>query len=316
MWAITSYFNPQRYANRLENYRTFRARLGVPLVAVELAYGEAFELEGGDADILLQVRGGDILWQKERLLNLGLAALPAEVEKFAWLDCDGIFEQDDWAEQTSRLLDEYAVVQPFSQVQDLHRGLLPEPGSNGERGAIAPSLASRLAAGLPLREVLTTQFRQFHESGCKHRFLGVGNAWASRKSLVEQAGLYDGLIMGGGDSGIAIATCGDFELIRETALLRGAHLDHYLAWARSFHVAVGGSVGCASGMLYHLWHGDIPDRNYANRHRGFLDFEFDPTRDIALDADGCWKWNSDKPAMHQYVREYFFSRCEEGAVAS
>ena len=76
LWAITSYFNPAGYRRRLANFRAFRARLSVPLVAVELAYGPEFELKAGDADILVQIRGRDVMWQKERLLNLALRSLP------------------------------------------------------------------------------------------------------------------------------------------------------------------------------------------------------------------------------------------------
>ena len=40
LWAITCYFNPVGYRRRLENYRMFRQRLKVPLVAVELSFDE------------------------------------------------------------------------------------------------------------------------------------------------------------------------------------------------------------------------------------------------------------------------------------
>ena len=66
MWAITSYFNPVGYRRRLSNYRTFRADLAVPLVAVELSFDGRFELTDDDADILIQLSGGAVLWQKDR----------------------------------------------------------------------------------------------------------------------------------------------------------------------------------------------------------------------------------------------------------
>ena len=56
LWAITCYFNPVGYRRRLENYRMFRQRLKVPLVAVELSFDEEFQLASGDADILVQLR--------------------------------------------------------------------------------------------------------------------------------------------------------------------------------------------------------------------------------------------------------------------
>ena len=51
LWAITCYFNPCQYKRRLQNYRVFRERAGIPLVAVELSYADQFELQAGDADI-------------------------------------------------------------------------------------------------------------------------------------------------------------------------------------------------------------------------------------------------------------------------
>ena len=93
-WAITSYFNPVGYQRRLQNYRTFRQYLAVPLVTVELSFNGRFQLEHGDAEILVQIPSADIMWQKERLLNLALKYLPESCEKLAWLDCDIVFEDD------------------------------------------------------------------------------------------------------------------------------------------------------------------------------------------------------------------------------
>src|SRR5262249_46941224 len=88
LWAISSYFNPAGFRRKLANYRLFRERLIVPLVTVELAYGPNFQLTEGDADVLVQIRGRDVMWQKERLLNLALQALPGECKNVVALDCD------------------------------------------------------------------------------------------------------------------------------------------------------------------------------------------------------------------------------------
>ena len=85
LWAITAYFNPAGFHNRLRNYRVFRENLGAPLVAVEFSHEGRFELCATDADILLQIAGGDVMWQKERLLNLALASLPSDCTHVAWI---------------------------------------------------------------------------------------------------------------------------------------------------------------------------------------------------------------------------------------
>ena len=98
IWAITSFFNPVRYKRRLLNYRVFRSQLRIPLVAVELSFDGQFELTESDADILIQVSGGAVLWQKERLLNIAVKSVPRDIENVALLDCDIMFDRKDWAE--------------------------------------------------------------------------------------------------------------------------------------------------------------------------------------------------------------------------
>ena len=115
LWAITSYFNPVGYRRRIENYRVFRQRLTVPLVTVELSFDGIFQLQRTDADVLVQIHGGDVMWQKERLLNIALQWLPSTCEKIAWLDCDVIFARHDWAELANRALDEYLSPPPLSR---------------------------------------------------------------------------------------------------------------------------------------------------------------------------------------------------------
>src|SRR5947207_7610362 len=125
LWAVTCYFNPLDYQRKLANYRVFRERLSVPLVAVELGYGPEFELENDDAEILVQLRGTDVLWQKERLLNLALDALPSGCRNVLWVDCDVVFGRDDLVEHTFRLLDRFVLVQPFSHLLRMPRDWQP-----------------------------------------------------------------------------------------------------------------------------------------------------------------------------------------------
>ncbi len=113
LWAITSYFNPRRYRRRLANYRTFRRQLAVPLVTVEWSCDGVFELRASDADILIRRSSPDLLWQKERLLNLAVGAVPKHVERIAWLDCDVVFGRPDWWQAALQLLERVVLVQLF-----------------------------------------------------------------------------------------------------------------------------------------------------------------------------------------------------------
>ncbi|HEY4408094.1 MAG TPA: hypothetical protein VGN55_25860 [Xanthobacteraceae bacterium] len=298
-WAITAYFNPMGYRRKHANYRLFRERLGVPLVAVELAYSPDFELGVDDAEILVKLRGRDILWQKERLLNVALRALPSSCTKVAWLDCDVIFAAEDWLERTSLLLDRVRLVQPFSHV---HR-MPPDWQPDWERAPDPEALRSvpfLIASGMPVATCLGTPASAIRCS--------PGYAWAANRRFLEEHQLYDACIVGGADTAIARAAYGRFE---DALRLQTLHAEHYLAWANPFHDAVRSSVAFVEGHLFHLWHGRTEHRRYRERNEGLRRFEFDPFTDVANDH-GAWRWNSEKPEMHAYVRDYFSARREDG----
>ena len=304
LWAITSYFNPQRYQRRLLNYRLFRERMTAPLIAVELALDGKFELRPDDADVMIQLPGRDVLWHKERLLNIALNAVPPDCRKIAWVDCDVVFQQHDWARLTSDLLDRAALVQPFRSVCELGRDVPLDNLDHPDNERRAHSLAYGLAVAAVEVDIPSQHMRL---KGCK-----PGLAWAARREVLQERGFYDACILGGGDRAMASAALGRFDYARQCLQMSPRWMEHYMAWARPHFESVRGSIGFLEGTLLHLWHGDLTDRRYMDRHRDFRQFDFDPAVDIAKDDHGCWRWNSDKPRMHQYVRDYFAARKEDG----
>jgi hypothetical protein len=82
IWAITAYFNPRKFQARLRNYRTFRCQLCIPLLTVEWSQDGDFQLGANEADQMVRVRGGDLMWQKERLLAIAATICPRSVTGF------------------------------------------------------------------------------------------------------------------------------------------------------------------------------------------------------------------------------------------
>ncbi len=309
LWVITSYFNPVGYRRRLANYRVFRERIGAPLVAVELSFDGRFELRPGDADILVQIHGGDVMWQKERLLNLALRSVPSGCRSIAWVDCDVLFARDDWAAETERALGDAVLVHLFQERCDLRRDAVPDDPRTDDSGA-APSMVYRIVAdGVAPEDLLVSAGRQ-------RRLASNGLAWASRRDVLEAHGLYDGCILGSGDRAILCAALGLFEQCVRPLRMNVRQEQHYLAWARPYHATVRGRVGYIPGRVLHLWHGDAANRRFGLRDEGLERFGFDPFGDIAVDAHGCWRWSSDKPDLHAFVRRYFESRHEDGERSS
>lgn len=304
LWAIAAYFNPVGYRRRLENYRRFRRSLNVPLAAVELAYGKSFELRADDADVLLQLRCRDVMWQKERLLNLALQSLPDECRYVAVLDCDVIMDSDDWGTRACELLEDYPVVQPFVRACDLDRDAADHSEPFSRVVLTTPAVAVQLAQGVPYQ-------RMVHARGAPRPAI-EGMASVVRRELLDAHGFYDACIVGGGTRAMMSAAYGCFDDVPVNWRMNARQTEHYLAWARRYYAAVRGRIGYINGTIYHMWHGELPNRWSRRRHFGLTEFAFDPYSDIAIDESGAWRWSSEKLPMHRYVREYFESRREDG----
>jgi hypothetical protein len=306
LWGITSYFNPIKYRRRLENYRAFRASLSIPLVTVEHSPNGDFQLRTGDAEILIQLRGGDILWQKERLLNIAVAALPSYCDNVAILDCDVVFERPDWADAASEALGSHALVQPFQWACDLPKNMEIRGARAADLRPTRSSFAFRFCSQDLARASLSTAGSTLSETLC------AGFAWMAPRSLLAHHGIYDAFIVGSGARALALVAIGEVDATIQGWGLNDRQMSHYRAWADPFFATINRRVGYIDGKLFHLWHGDIERRRYGQRHVDFKQFDFDPYTDIALDENQCWRWNSKKPEMHRFVREYFMQRLEDG----
>lgn len=307
LWAITSYFNPAGYARRLENYRTFRARLRVPLITVEASVNGRFALQSRDAEILVQRQAPDVMWQKERLLNIALGFLPPECQQVAWLDCDVVLARDDWVEAARAALESHSFVQLFSERCDLKRSATEDPStSHSNVGVVIESIGNRIVAG---RE---TPGDFFDPDAPILRKVTAGLAWAARRSALDDHGLYDPCILGSGDRAMLCAAAGKFTYGEAALRMTARQSEHYRRWAASFFATTEGRISCIDGRIFHLPHGDLRQRRYGARLEGLRNFCFDPFTDVVVDRDGCWRWSSPKTEMHTYVRDYFESRNEDG----
>ena len=307
VWAITSYFtfdDPPGKKRRLETYRKFRKRLQVPLVAVELSQDGEFDLGPEDAESLIQVEGGAMLWQKERLLNIAIDALPPECDAVAWIDCDVVLENERWPEALCEALTRYELVQPFRRIRYLDRD--EEPGSPLPEGTwLRDSIAFRLEEGtIPLRT-----FGGKKKGGDLTEYrVAQGNIWAARRDLLDRHGLYDAFILGGADKGILAAAYGFYEEVTEVCQMSGRQIEHFLEWAVPFFRDIECRVGWIPGDAYHLWHGDMEFRGYLTRFQGFERFEFDPAVHLAMNEQAVWEWGEDHPALAQWARDHFEGR--------
>ena len=302
LWGMTSFFNPCRYGARYRNFLKFREHLAVPLVAVELSFDGEFELRPGDADVVVRVQGGDVLWQKERLLNLAVRALPERCTGVVALDGDALFDNEDWPREAEARLREHPVVQPFSRAYKLDEGITLANLESWNEAERRYGLAFVRTCGRELDYSLGFPWPVF------------GGAWAFRREFLERHGLYDACVVGGGDQALGMALFGDYAEAIGPIRMNPRQEAHYLRWAQPVFGDVRGDVGFVEGRLGTLWHGEAKARKYIQRHEGLAPFGFDPDLDLLPGPEGAWRWATDKPEMHRYVRDYFASRNEDGAA--
>jgi hypothetical protein len=160
-----------------------------------------------------------VLWQKERLLNLAIKLVPSDVSTIAWLDCDIIFEKADWANEAKDQLEDLNIVQPFSDVLDLGREDHEISAAHHNVEPSFPGFASWLSQSESEPAALLS---------AQARFRGGGLAWAARREILQNHGLYDAMIAGGGDRAVVSAIYGQFGTLIKLNHLNNARAKHYL----------------------------------------------------------------------------------------
>ncbi len=299
--VITTYFNPCRYRTRRDNYDLFRQsmqRSEIPCITVECAFGdEPFELP--ETLDVIRVRSNSLLWQKERLLNLATSWLSPSYRYVAWLDCDILFTNRNWALDTARLLEEYPVVQMFETCVRLVRGnlLIKNPNRVTSFGAIVPRDRKILNAG---------HFKL-------HGHTGYG--WAMRREIFDKVGLYEHAICGTADHFMAHTIYNDYDFCIRYALKDDKQqIKHLKEWGERFHTIAGENLTAVPGEILHLWHGDLVNRRYALRTHEITDLGYDPYLDVIANPGHPVEWHleTDKPQLKEYFCNYFMSRREDG----
>ncbi|NOT39099.1 MAG: hypothetical protein HOP13_01245 [Alphaproteobacteria bacterium] len=305
IWIVTSYFNPCRYVTKRHNFELFATQLrsmGAQLLVVETARSDG-EFELGKDHNVVRVRGDSFIWQKERLINLGTTNLPTSCTKVAWLDCDLLFEDHEWLKRTADALERFAVVQPFSSSIRLPRGLLEFRGQGQDGEQCVESFAAAFARD---RSLAFDAVYRLHGH--------TGFAWAARRDLLTECGLYDACLTGSADHLMAHVFAGALNSQCIAAMIGSGHkyAEHFARWANRVHEICQGSLGHVPGRVLHLWHGAVADRRYYSRNQEFKKFDFDPDRHVRVGTNGLWEWADASREMRAWAMNVFESRNEDG----
>ncbi len=168
--------NPVRFRSRNDLARAFFRHVeesGARLTVVECAFGNRpFEVTSRLEPGHVQLRTAHELWNKESLVNAGIARLPRDWRYVAWCDADVTFQRPDWVQETLQQLQHYPIVQMFSEAHDLdpdgmvmssfrsfgwshvhgvpRKRHVPPSQAGGLLPALAPAVAPQEPGGLPV----------------------------------------------------------------------------------------------------------------------------------------------------------------------
>jgi len=299
--VVCCIFNPLRWDSRLARYRAFEAHMlasGVALTTVECQLGQRpFGLDHPDVRHV-QVRHRSLLFNKENLLMLGIQRLPPNWEYLAWIDADVTFRRQDWAAETVHGLQQYAILQPWSDVYNL--------GPHGEHVSHFISFARVVHDGGPLWKG--------HGHQHAYKFPHPGFAWAIRREAYEQVGgLIETAVLGSADHHMAYALLGQVWNTYPAPMTEG-YKTPLLAWQALALKYINGNLGYVWGTIEHGWHGRIEDRKYQDRWQVFIKHGFDPATDLKRNSYGVLELAGNKPALRRDIDRYFRARCEDGNV--
>ena len=267
------YFNPAGTKRMLMNYLYTIEKMKlarIPFYTLELVYNTP---EISDA---FHVYGRSALFHKERLCRLIEKRVPFWYSKLVFLDADIIFENPNWYSETSDLLQDYDVVQPFSECK-----WLDITYKEADQHRISVAYMDRSGP---------------YES----RFHHPGFGWGFKRSWYRKIGFFEYGITGSGDTLSAAAWLGTpFGAKYLKDALKPAYAQ-YLKEPKP-------KLSCTLGTVYHLWHGTKQNRKYVERHAildGILDI-----RSVLKDQEVFELKNKE---LETKMIDYFISRDDEG----
>jgi hypothetical protein len=287
---ITTFFNPKNYINLKRNYVQFVDNLPrkTDLFPIELSFDNNFFIEH---DNVIQLKGNknNILWQKERLLNIRLQSIPKQYTNIAWIDADIIFKNPDWIKETNDKLNNYKIVQLYEHCYRMNQD----------------NEFDKISAGYIKYHSLDSKNTLKNNFGCGH----PGYAWAGRRETLEKIGFLDNQIIGGADS---LMMSGFLNI--ETQYIRSFNKEWRIAyeeWKSKAYEEVRGSVSFISGDIVHLYHGNYENRQYLSRAEFLIKRNFDPKKDLRLDSNLLW---ASEPSITVNLKKYFASRKEDDNI--
>lgn len=251
--VVLSFFNPVNYNSPVYNANIIVNRLlssKIPLFVTELLYGnQVSRLDYKTQTVFAE----SVIFSKENLWNLTEKIVPENYTKIIFMDADINFSNPNWFDESSRLLDEYSVIQPMENcVQYIHKK--NEPISEIDMSDNKKSVAYGIKNKEPFNNLVGGKFHPGYSIGIKRDIFNKIN------------GFFEHNIIGGGDT-LFWSSFGCM-VDSESSKYRGDIAYLYLKYKiNSSKILSNKDVSyLPDTTALHLYHGSRQDRQYRTRH--------------------------------------------------
>jgi hypothetical protein len=275
-------FNPSKTKRILMNYFYSKNQFIIqklPVFTIELVYaGQTPEIP--DA---IHVHSNSVMFHKENLYRILETKIPKKYKKLAFLDCDILFSSPKWYSETSKLLNEYDVVQPFENAHwmDLTYSQI------------------ELSRKTVLEMKGNTWSFNYHP----------GFAWCMTRGWYNYSGFFDYALSGSGDTLSAAAWLkkkfpANFQSLPKS-------LKHQYS---KFLDKTSPKITYLKGVdVYHLYHGSRDNRQYSVRHK-LLDVNINIEEIVEANSEGVYEWKN--PTKWNPVFINYFEKRDDDSLST
>lgn len=281
MAIVIPFFNPTNSVRLVQNFLfidNLLQRANIPVIIIELAYNNLFitkEIDDNDRHII-HVRSDSVMFHKENLLNIGINKVI--YSKYCILDADIIFSDLNWYNNLSNLLSKYDVIQPYQKAYWMALDM-------------KTTIRSKFSVGFNLK-------------ARKGKLDHPGFVWGFKREWFEKIGNLPEFFISGGSDSILAHICFGSQI---NNYIDSELFNSYLDNCKEIEF----SSNYMNGVIFHLFHGNIENRQYSERHKK-ITRAINRKIYLTKNSDGVLEWEQDiRTQMNETFMEYLISRGDD-----
>jgi hypothetical protein len=268
------FFNIAKSNRLLINYlyTTNKLKLSdIPYYTLEVVYNEPEIPEA------IHIECKSIMFQKERLCYVLEKHIPEKYTKILFLDCDIIFDNPNWYDDVSKLLNTYNLVHPFTT---------------------AIWLDITYMQILEKRDTLLSKKLPYDNGSIWNYHYGFG--WAFQRKWYNEIGFFQYCIVGGGDL---------FSIFSWLNIYSNVHKFITDEYTKFFNFNKP-SMSYITGTIYHLYHGSRINRAYFDRFKLMEDIK--NIKDILIiEENKPFEFKPQYSYLNDKIKEYLINRDDD-----